>query len=137
MSGEGRWSNNRGMPEISGTESRLREDAAPRFFGGGIHRESAGCAHGAEDRQEDDGLRAGVAGGVRCVFRDVSDLARTEEAFLIAHPLFRAALEEVDNFLATGMDVKFVDLTGLEGGADEEEMLRADEFLIGHPLYVA
>src|ERR1041385_1514552 len=84
----------------------LRPNRAPGFLIENIDCEFAGSFDRAEDRQEQQGSGAGVASGVRGVFRDVCHFARMQNAFFFFNPLFFRAFENVNDFFAAGMNME-------------------------------
>ena len=93
-------------------------------FGGGQHRE------------EDERLGVGIVGGVHGARRDVRHLTGTEDAIVVADPLFGAAVEHVDDFLAVRVVVKRVAVQRVHVRAHEEEFLGGDEVGAAEPLVV-
>lgn len=89
-----------------------------------------------EDGEEDEGLVMGVVGAVDGSGGDVGHFTGGEDAFFFADPLFGAAVEDVDDFLAMGVVVERVAVAWGHVGADEEEFFGVDEIGSAKPLVV-
>ncbi len=91
---------------------------------------------GGEDGEEDEGFVMRVVGAVDGSGGDVGHFAGGEDAFFFADPLFGAAVEDVDDFLAMGVVVEGVAVAGGHVGADEEEFFGVDEIRAAEPFVV-
>lgn len=91
---------------------------------------------GGEDGEEDEGFVVGVVGAVDGAGGDVGHFTCGKEAFFFAHPLFGAAIEDVDDFFPMGVVVERVAVAWGHVGADEEELFCVDEIGTAEPFVV-
>ena len=125
------------FPAIRFSIGNRGQQAAPWFLVVNICGEITLGLHGRKNREEFKRHLAGVTCGVGGAGWDVGHHARPENFHFRAHPLGCLSLQDIDDFLAVGMEMEIMLLAGCKFGPHQQEVPGISERGVRHPFDMA